>query len=119
MYKCRACGEIFDEPYLREAEEDRGEYWGVPCTETMYYSECPHCGEEGDFIEGKVYYAEGKVYYFDEDCNELVLFADFEGEYFAENDDDLYDVIVADETTKWRHKFHSEIDVDIEFWEEV
>ena len=40
MYKCRDCGEYFEEP--ERVEEPRGEFWGVPCSETMYY--CPYCG---------------------------------------------------------------------------
>lgn len=44
-YRCVECGETFDEP--KAIRESRGEYWGVPCYETMYY--CPFC--EGDFEE--------------------------------------------------------------------
>jgi DNA-directed RNA polymerase subunit RPC12/RpoP len=46
MYKCENCGAIFSEQ--RMIQESRGEYWGVPCYETMYY--CPKCGNE-DFDE--------------------------------------------------------------------
>lgn len=38
MFRCYHCGKIFYEP--KRVEEPRGEYWGVPCTETMYYSPC-------------------------------------------------------------------------------
>ena len=41
-YKCYECKTLFDEP--RAVEESRGEFWGMPCSETMYY--CPHCGSE-------------------------------------------------------------------------
>ena len=51
MFKCYECNEVFDKP--DEVEEDRGEFWGIPCTETMSY--CPHCGSE----------AIREVYYFD------------------------------------------------------
>lgn len=47
MFKCTECGRVFEEP--AEWEESRGEYWGVPCTETMYG--CPYCG--GYFEEAK------------------------------------------------------------------
>lgn len=40
-YKCQ-CGCIFDEP--RRVSEPRGEFWGAPCSETMYY--CPSCGDD-------------------------------------------------------------------------
>ena len=39
-YKCE-CGCVFDRP--RAVRESRGEFWGVPCYETMYY--CPACGD--------------------------------------------------------------------------
>ena len=39
-YRCCECGEIFDEDEIKVVEEDRGEFWGMPCTETMYYSPC-------------------------------------------------------------------------------
>ena len=38
MFKCYICGCTFDEP--NAVEESRGEFWGIPCTETMYYSPC-------------------------------------------------------------------------------
>lgn len=48
MYKCLDCGAIFDKP--AQWEEDRGEFWGVPCTETCYG--CPVCdGDYEEFIE--------------------------------------------------------------------
>ena len=42
MYKCNCCGKKFDHP--RAVEESRGEFWGMPAYETMYY--CPICGSE-------------------------------------------------------------------------
>lgn len=39
-YRCCECGKIFDEDNIKVVEEDRGEFWGMPCTETMYYSPC-------------------------------------------------------------------------------
>ena len=41
MFKCE-CGAMFE--YPKEVEESRGEFWGIPCTETMYY--CPECGDD-------------------------------------------------------------------------
>ena len=46
MYKCNDCGRLFEVP--DSYEESRGEFWGVPCTETMYM--CPYC-ERDDFEE--------------------------------------------------------------------
>ena len=62
-YKCVECGAIFEEPATWE--EDRGEFWGVSCSETM--SGCPEC--HGDYEEAF-------------ECKEC-------GEYFFE--DELYD----------------------------
>lgn len=39
-YRCCECGKIFDEKNVLTIEEDRGEFWGAPCTETCYYSPC-------------------------------------------------------------------------------
>lgn len=41
MFKCE-CGHIFEEPKV--VHESRGEFWGAPCWEKMYY--CPHCGSD-------------------------------------------------------------------------
>lgn len=38
--RCCECGHIFDEDELIAQEEDMGEYWGRPCTQTWYYSPC-------------------------------------------------------------------------------
>lgn len=40
MLYCHDCGEYFEEP--RKVRESRGEFWGAPAYETMYY--CPCCG---------------------------------------------------------------------------
>ena len=42
-FKCWDCGKYFNE--YEEVREDRGEFWGIPCFETVAY--CPYCG--GDF----------------------------------------------------------------------
>lgn len=47
-FRCNDCGNYFEE--YEEVEEDRGEFWGMPAYETMYY--CPFCGSE-DFDEVK------------------------------------------------------------------
>lgn len=41
-YKCRSCGEVFDEEEAGKVRESRGEFWGEPCYETMLC--CPTCG---------------------------------------------------------------------------
>lgn len=41
FYICE-CGAVFEEPARRE--ESRGEFWGVPCSETVYL--CPTCGSD-------------------------------------------------------------------------
>lgn len=72
MYKCNSCGKEFFQP--KAIEEDRGEFWGIPCSETMYY--CPYC-EDDDFDEIEV----------DEDDE------DFE-EPFEYTEDDYYDSLI-------------------------
>ena len=44
MVRCGDCGWIGYSDELKRVEEPRGEYWGVPCSETMYY--CPCCGSD-------------------------------------------------------------------------
>lgn len=44
-YLCLDCGSEFDEP--ASWQESRGEFWGMPCSETMYG--CPFC--HGDYVE--------------------------------------------------------------------
>jgi hypothetical protein len=39
-YRCGNCGRIFEEDDIVRTEESRGEFWGMPCYETMYYSPC-------------------------------------------------------------------------------
>ena len=55
-FVCTECGATFDEP--RAVEESRGEFWGFPAYETMYY--CPFCG--GDFVKNEEFDEE------DEEC---------------------------------------------------
>lgn len=45
MYKCRDCGEYFEEP---EIYYEKHEFWGAPCTEEIQC--CPYC-ESNDFDE--------------------------------------------------------------------
>ena len=49
MYKCLKCGAVFDEDELCEWSEERGEFWGAPCTEKM--SGCPMCHGECEEVE--------------------------------------------------------------------
>jgi len=44
MLRCDDCGWIGHSEELRAVQESRGEFWGVPAYETMYY--CPVCGSE-------------------------------------------------------------------------
>ena len=60
MYKCIECEAIFEDP--ETWEEDRGEYWGVPCTETV--SGCPKC--RGGFEEAVECKRCGNVHFADE-----------------------------------------------------
>jgi len=41
MYRCKDCGNIFDEDEVAKWDEDRGEFWGFPCSESM--TGCPLC----------------------------------------------------------------------------
>ena len=47
IYVCIECGKTFDESEIAVWEESRGEFWGVPCSETM--NGCPYC--HGDYEE--------------------------------------------------------------------
>ena len=40
-YRCPKCGEPLQ---THNYEEDRGEFWGEPATETMNIVGCPNCG---------------------------------------------------------------------------
>lgn len=57
MVKCEDCGWIGEPEDLKRVEESRGEFWGAPCWETMYY--CPCCG--GDCLD----------YYIEEDSDKF------------------------------------------------
>lgn len=46
MYRCNNCGTVFEEPLYEK--ESRGEFWGSPSYEDMYY--CPYC-RNNDFDE--------------------------------------------------------------------
>lgn len=39
-YRCCECGHVFEEDELVAVEEEMGEFWGRPCTQTWYYSPC-------------------------------------------------------------------------------
>lgn len=40
MCRCCNCGKLFDEDEIKVVEEDRGEYWGIPCYEKVELSPC-------------------------------------------------------------------------------
>ena len=61
MFKCRCCGEIFEEPHIRRYREAR-EFWGMSCYEEFVEETCPECGSE-DFRE----YDEDEEEYDDEE----------------------------------------------------
>lgn len=42
MYKCNCCGKTFEHPAC--VSESRGEFWGMPAFEDVYY--CPFCDSE-------------------------------------------------------------------------
>ena len=54
-YYCMDCKKWFDVPVTEEVDEPRGEYWGMACTERVFYQYCPECGsadiEEAKHIE--------------------------------------------------------------------
>ena len=45
-YRCCNCG---CECGIHAVEEPRGEFWGFPCSETMYYSDC--CDDDFEEVE--------------------------------------------------------------------
>ena len=47
MYVCLNCGCIFSEDDVATWQESRGEFWGIPCSETV--SGCPIC--KGDYVK--------------------------------------------------------------------
>ena len=47
MYRCEQCGHLFEEGEQAKWQEDRGEFWGAPCTETV--TGCPIC--KGDYVD--------------------------------------------------------------------
>lgn len=38
--RCDKCGRLFDGRDCKKVEESRGEFWGFPAFETMWYSPC-------------------------------------------------------------------------------
>lgn len=45
-WHCSKCGANFREPNYYTVDEDRGEFWGIPCRERMRYDVCPKCKSE-------------------------------------------------------------------------
>ncbi len=46
MYKCYDCGAVFEQPIIKEWDESRGEFWGMPCCEHMVEWHCPCCDSD-------------------------------------------------------------------------
>ena len=44
MVRCCDCSWIGEPEELKAVDESRGEFWGMPAYETMYY--CPECGSD-------------------------------------------------------------------------
>ena len=62
MFICLECGKTFEEGEVARWREDRGEFWGFPCSEEV--TGCPFC--EGAYDEA-------------DECAEC-------GKYFAKSD---------------------------------
>lgn len=43
-YRCDNCGAELEEDEVKAIEDPRGEFWGMPCSETIYV--CPVCGTD-------------------------------------------------------------------------
>lgn len=48
--RCKECGEVLSEEDFTQIYEDRGEFWGAPCSEEIVTGyKCSHCGHSEDF----------------------------------------------------------------------
>lgn len=63
-YKCCECGHLFEEGEQARWREDRGEFWGEPCSEMVYG--CPIC--KGEYQKAEKCQICGKLE-FKEDLN--------------------------------------------------
>ena len=47
VWYCPVCKKYYEDGEIDYigVDEPRGEYWGVPCTERIWYPVCPDCGE--------------------------------------------------------------------------
>ena len=106
MYRCNACGEIFDELGCKAVEESRGEYWGIPCSETVYYECCPHCGEEDDFEEGNLYEITGK-WGIDDPHEKIYHSEEFDEEVFGTDEEDAEEELCRMLEDMAYNKYHS------------
>lgn len=61
-YKCVECGHIFESGEESVWSEDRGEFWGIPCSESV--SGCPVC--HGEYEEVTPCRICGKLHFEDE-----------------------------------------------------
>ena len=92
MYRCTECGHLFEEGEQSTWNENRGEFWGYPCSESV--SGCPIC--KGDYEEVKPclvcgsYNHEAKEQFCDE-CKKSVKkrFSDFVSSNFTKEEREL------------------------------
>ena len=73
MYRCKECGNLFEEGEQATWQESRGEFWGNPCTENM--SGCPLC--KGNYEETSKCICCGNENFLEEElengvCNECI-----------------------------------------------
>lgn len=71
MNICLECGKTFEDSEIAHWQESRGEFWGVPCTETV--SGCPHC--RGDYEKAVMC----------ENCGEWFLEDELDENYLCED----------------------------------
>ena len=87
MYKCSCCGELFESP--KAVNESRGEFWGMPAFETMYYSPCceeyfeeVHCDENRIVEEVEI----------EEEVEDYLEYVTYTRDWYYENCDNKCDV---------------------------
>ena len=91
-YKCRKCGDVIEEEDLptRSYYDDRGEFWGTPCSEEIEETDysCQWCGK-GDYEEAEECICCGEGFFYEElyegyckDCLEEEMTDDNIEEFF-------------------------------------
>lgn len=102
MYKCMECGHLFEEGEQKTWEEERGEFWGSPASETM--SGCPVCcGAYEEAVACKICGSYGGMETCEDYCNNckkdvLRRFQLFVNSEFTEEERELLNV-AYDEVT--------------------